>query len=222
MIDDIRKKIEASQPALQIDMGQVIGDMLGDLMTSVQPIEIKIFGDNPEILEHLSEEIAELVEEVDGTEDVNDGIVETGPLVNIIPNYKNLAQYGITPADFQFQLQTALEGVEVGSVFEKEQMTPIRMLYPNSRTLSVEDIKRLQVFTSNKQLIPISSLAEVKANGGMVEIYRENLQMMGVVSARIYDRSLGSIMAEIKEEIADNIHLPAGYHIEYGGAYKEQ
>ena len=222
VIDDIRKKIEASQPALQIDMGQVIGDMLGDLMTSVQPIEIKIFGDNPEILEHLSEEIAELVEEVDGTEDVNDGIIETGPLVNIVPNYKNLAQYGITPADFQFQLQIALEGVEVGNVFEKEQMTPIRMLYPNSRTLSVEDIKRLQVFTSNRQLIPISSLAEVKAHGGMVEIHRENLQMMGVVSARIHERSLGSVMADIKEEIAENIHLPAGYHIEYGGAYKEQ
>jgi Cu/Ag efflux pump CusA len=222
VIDDIRKRIEASQPALQIDMGQVIEDMLGDLMTSVQPIEIKIFGDNPEILEHLSEEIAELVEEIDGAEDVNDGIVETGPLINIIPNYKNLAQYGITPADFQFQLQTALEGVEVGSVFEKEQMTPIRMLYPNSRTLGVEDIKRLQVFTSNRQLIPVSSLAEVKAHGGMVEIYRENLQMMGVVTARIHERSLGSVMADIKEEIAENIHLPAGYHIVYGGAYKEQ
>jgi len=222
VIDDIRKRIEASQPALQIDMGQVIGDMLGDLMTSVQPIEIKIFGNNPEILEHLSEEIAELVEEVEGTEDVNDGIVEAGPSINIVPNYKNLAQYGITPADFQFQLQTALEGVEVGSVFEKEQMTPIRMLYPNSRTLSVEDIKRLQVFTSNRQLIPISSLAEVKAHGGDIEIYRENLQMMGVVTARIHERSLGGVMADIKEEITENIHLPAGYHIEYGGAYKEQ
>jgi Cu/Ag efflux pump CusA len=203
-------------------MGQVIGDMLGDLMTSVQPIEIKIFGDNQEILEHLSEEIAELVEEIHGTEDVNDGIVEAGPLVSIVPNYKNLAQYGITPVDLQFQLQIALEGIEVGDVMEKEQMTPIRMLYPNSRNLSVEDIKRLQVFTSNKQLLPITSLAEVSASSGDAEIRRENLQMMGVVTARIFDRSLGSVMADVKEEIADNIHLPAGYHIEYGGAYKEQ
>ena len=222
VIDDIRKRIEASQPALQIDMGQVIEDMLGDLMTSVQPIEIKIFGDNSEILEHLSEEIAELVEEVVGTEDVNDGIVEAGPQINIVPNYKNLAQYGITPADFQFQLETALEGIEVGDVLEREQMTPIRMLYPNSRTLVVEDIKRMLIFTSNKHLIPISSLAEVVAHGGDIEIHRENLQMMGVVSARIHERSLGSVMADIKKEITDNIHLPVGYHIEYGGAYKEQ
>ena len=222
VIDDIRKKIEATQPALQIDMGQVIEDMLGDLMTSVQPIEIKIFGDNQEILEELSEEIAELIEEVEGTEDVFDGIVIAGPSVNIVPNYVNLAQYGITPTDFQFQLQIALEGVEAGSVLEKEQMTPIRMLYPGSRTLGMEDIKRLQVFTSNKQLIPITSLTEIIAHSGDAQIHRENLQMMGVVTARIHARSLGSVMTDIKNEIEENIHLPSGYHIEYGGAYKEQ
>jgi len=222
VIDDIRKRIEATQPALQIDMGQVIEDMLGDLMTSVQPVEIKIFGDNQEILEELSEEIAELVEEVEGTEDVFDGIVIAGPSINIVPDYKNLAQYGITPADFQFQIQTALEGVEVGSVLEKEQMTPIRMLYPGSRTLGIEDIKRLQVFASNKQLIPITSLCEITAHSGDAQIHRENLQMMGVVTSRIHARSLGSVMADIKDEIKENIHLPQGYHIEYGGAYKEQ
>ena len=222
VIDDIRKRIEATQPALQIDMGQVIGDMLGDLMTSVQPIEIKIYGNNQDILEELSEEIAGLVEEIEGTEDVFDGIVIAGPSINVVPDFKNLAQYGITPADFQFQLQTALEGIEVGSVLEKEQMTPIRMLYPNSRTLGIEDIKRLQVFTSNKRLIPVTSLCEVTAHSGDAEIRRENLQMMGVVTARLHGRSLGSVMADIKNKIKENILLPPGCHIEYGGAYKEQ
>ena len=222
VIDDIRKRIEITQPALQIDMGQVIEDMLGDLMTSVQPVEIKIFGDNQEILEELSEEIAELIEEVEGTEDVFDGVVIAGPSIKITPNYKNLAQYGMTPQDLQFQIQAALEGVEIGEVLEKEQMTPIRMLYPDSRNLSMEDVKRLQVFTSNKQLIPITSLCEVDAHAGDAEIRRENLQMMGVVTSRIHARSLGSVMADIRDEINENIHLPAGYHIEYGGAYKEQ
>ena len=222
VIDDIRKKVEATQPALRVDFGQVIEDMLGDLMTSVQPIEIKIFGDNQKILQELSSEIAELVEEIEGTEDVFDGIVIAGPSINIVPNEQNLAQFGITPADFQFQLQTALEGNVVGSVFEKEQMTPIRMLYPNSRNLSLEDIKRLQVFASNGQLIPITSLADISVSGGDAEIHRENLQMMGVVTARLNERSLGSVMADIREEVEANIHLPAGYHIEYGGAYKEQ
>ena len=222
VIDDIRKKIEATQPALRIDFGQVIGDMLGDLMTSVQPIEIKIFGDNQKILQQFSAVVAGLVEEVDGTADVFDGIVIAGPSINVVPDYKNLAQFGITPADFQYQLQTSLEGNVVGSVFEKEQMTPIRILYPNSRNISLTDIKRLQMFASNHQLIPITSLAEVTANSGDAEIQRENLQMMGAVTARLNNRDLGSVMNDIRKEVETNVHLPQGYHIEYGGAYKEQ
>ncbi|MCL2597672.1 MAG: efflux RND transporter permease subunit [Paludibacter sp.] len=222
VIDDIRLKIESTQPALRIDFGQVIGDMLGDLMTSVQPVEIKVFGDNQKILQQLSSEVAENVENVEGTADVFNGIVIAGPSINIVPNYKELAQYGITPADFQFQLQTSIEGNIVGGVFEKEQMTPIRIVYPNNRNISITDIKRLQLFASNNKLIPITSLAEITLSSGNAEIQRENLQMMGVVSARLNNRDLGSVMADIKKDVESNIQLPQGYHIEYGGAYKEQ
>ena len=83
VIADIRKQVESSQPALRIDFGQVIGDMLGDLMTSVQPIEIKIFGDNQEKLHELSERIADVVSKTEGTADVFNGIVIAGPSVNI-------------------------------------------------------------------------------------------------------------------------------------------
>ncbi|MCL1974301.1 MAG: efflux RND transporter permease subunit [Bacteroidetes bacterium] len=222
VIDDIRKKIEATQPALRIDFGQVIGDMLGDLMTSVQPVEIKIFGDDPRVLRALSTQVAALVAEVDGTEDVFDGIVIAGPSINIVPNYQNLAQFGITPADFQFQLQTSLEGNVVGAVLEREQMTPIRILYPDSRNISMEELKNVQVFASNRQLIPITSLAQITATSGAADIRRENLKMMGVVSARLNDRSLGSVMADVTERINANLHLSPGFTIEYGGAYKEQ
>jgi Cu/Ag efflux pump CusA len=221
-MDDIRKKIESTQTALRVDFGQVVGDMLGDLMTSVQPVEIKIFGDNQKTLQQLSSLIAGKVEKVEGTADVFNGIVIAGPSINVVPNYKNLAQFGITPVDFQYQLQTSLEGNVVGSVFEKEQMTPIRILYPNSRKISLDDIKRLQLFTSNGRLIPITSLAEVTVSGGDAEIQRENLQMMAAVTARLNNRDLGSVMNDIRKEVESNVHLPQGYHIDYGGNYKEQ
>ena len=165
VMDDIREKIESTQPALRVDFGQVIGDMPGDLMTSVQPVEIKIFGDNQKTLQQLSTLIAGIVEKVEGTADVFNGIVIAGPSINVVPNYKNLAQFGITPADFQYQLQASLEGNVVGSVFEKEQMTPIRILYPTGRNSSIDDIKRLRLFTSNGRLIPVTSLAEITVSG---------------------------------------------------------
>jgi multidrug efflux pump subunit AcrB len=85
VISDLRQKIESTQPALRVDFGQVIGDMLGDLMTSTQPIEIKVFGDDQVKLQQLSKQIATAVTNVKGTADVFDGIVIAGPSVNIVP-----------------------------------------------------------------------------------------------------------------------------------------
>lgn len=222
VIDDIRKRIESSQPELRVDFGQVIGDMLGDLMTSVQPIEIKIFGDDQQKLHQYATQVGKLVENIKGTADVFNGITITGPSLTVIPDYDKLAQFGITPANFQFQLQTSLEGNLVGNIFENERVYPVRLIYPNSTKRSLEDIKKLQIASPDGRLKPISELADVELSAGDAEIQRENLQSMGVVSARLENRDLGSTMKEIKSKIPKQIHLPQGYHVEYGGAYAEQ
>jgi CzcA family heavy metal efflux pump len=222
VIEDLRKKIEATQPALRIDFGQVIGDMLGDLMTSVQPIEIKVFGDDQARLQQLSKQVSDIVTAVDGTADVFNGIVIAGPSVSIEPDYARLAQFGLTPAGLQYQLQTALEGNIVGELPEKEQLTNIRMVYPGSRSLSVEGIGRLQIFLPNGQLKPITDLATVSVKAGDAEIQRENLQSMGVITARLEGRDLGGVIKDIRSKIESRVTLPQGYHIEYGGAYADQ
>ncbi|SFD11762.1 heavy metal efflux pump, CzcA family [Chitinophaga sp. CF118] len=222
IIDEIRTSVEASQPALRIDFGQVIGDMLGDLMTSVQPIEVKIFGNDQLKLQALSKQVANVIENVKGTADVFDGIVIAGPSISIKPQAVTLAQYGITPANLQYQLQTALEGNVVGTVFNKQQISSIRLVYPGNRNLSVEDIKRLQISLPNGKLTPITNLASVKVNAGDAEIERENLQSMGVVTGRLDNRDLGSVMRDIQKEVGARITLPIGYHIEYGGTYADQ
>jgi CzcA family heavy metal efflux pump len=222
VIDAIRQKIEATQPALRIDFGQVIGDMLGDLMSSVSPIEVKIFGSNQVEIQKISKKITSLIENVKGTADVFNGIVIAGPSVNITPNYRMLAQYGISPSDLQFQLQTALEGNVIGNILENERVTPIRLIFKNSEKRSIEDIKKLKLFLPNGQSIPITNLVEIKTQKGTAEIERENLQMMGVVTGRLNNRDLGNVMQDIKEKVSNSIHLPIGYYIEYAGAYKDQ
>ena len=222
VIGDIRKKIEATQPALRVDFGQVIGDMLGDLMTSVQPIEIKIFGNDQNKLQQLSKDVNNVVTHVEGTADVFNGIVIAGPSINIEPNSTNLAQFGITPANLQYQLQTALEGNVVGKVYDKDQFSDVRLLYPGSRNLSIVDVNNTQVFLPNGKLKPIKSLATVHLNSGDAEIQRQDLQSMGVVTARLAGRDLGSVIKDIQKEIAAKISLPQGYAIVYGGSYAEQ
>ena len=222
VIDEIRQKIEATQPALRVDFGQVIGDMLGDLMSSVSPIEVKIYGNNQAQLQKLARKVNSIVEKVAGTADVFDGIVLAGPAISIQPNYTKLAQYGITPMDLQFQLQTALEGNLVGTLLENEQTTAIRLRYANSEKRTIDAIKKLQLFLPNGQAIPISSLVSIQLQKGVAEIERENLQMMSVVTGRLNNRDLGSVMQEIKEKVGTEVSLPSGYYIEYAGAYKDQ
>ena len=222
VINDIRLKIQASQPALKVDFGQVIGDMLGDLMSSTQPIEVKIFGNEQAQLKSLSKQVAGLIGKVTGTADVFDGIVIAGPSLNIQPDFALLAQYGITPGDFQFQLQNALQGNIIGNVYDQQQLTPIRMIYPGSKQFGVADVNKLQLFLPGGGVVPIQNLAKVDIKAGDAEIKRENLQSIGVVTARLESRDLGSVMADIQKVIGSSVNLPAGYHIEYGGAYAEQ
>ncbi|MBS1524475.1 MAG: efflux RND transporter permease subunit [Bacteroidetes bacterium] len=222
VISDLRQQIAATQPALRVDFGQVITDMLGDLTTSVQPIEIKVFGDNQQRLQNLSKQIADATSAVKGTADVFDGIVIAGPAVSIDPYYSKLAQYNITPASLQFQLQTSLEGNVIGNMLEREQLSPIRMVYPGNRNLHVEDIKNANIFTPGGKLIPLSELASVELASGQAEINRENLQSMGIVTARLDSGSIGNIIPEIQKSIAQKVSLPQGYSIQYGGDYAKQ
>jgi CzcA family heavy metal efflux pump len=222
VIDEIRAKVEATQPALRIDFGQVIGDMLGDLMSSVSPIEVKVYGNNQVELQKIAKVVSAIVEKVNGTADVFDGIVLAGPAINIQPKYSQLAQYGITPLDLQFQMQTALEGNVIGSVLENEKQTPIRLIYANGQKRSLEDLKQLKIFLPNGQSIPISSLVTISVQKGAAEIERENLQMMSVITGRLDNRDLGSVMQEIQTKVTQEVRLPSGYYVEYAGAYKDQ
>ena len=222
VIDDIRKKIEATQPALQVDFGQVIGDMIGDLMASAQPIEIKVFGTDEEKIHDIARQVASEIGKIKGIEDVKDGIVIAGPSVEIKPDEQKLAQFNLTPAALQYQLQTRLEGNVVGNILEKEQLTDIRMVYPGNRYASVNETRNQFIFLPNGKLKPITELAKVEVKEGSTEIDRENLQSVCIVTARLNERDLGSAMRDIQRQIDKTISLPQGYHIDYGGEYAEQ
>lgn len=221
VIDEIRKKINASLPALTVDFGQVINDMLGDLMSSVQPIEIKIFGSDNEKLKQLSKQIADSVNTVTGVADVFDGIVIAGPVVEIKPKEALLKIYGLNTTDFQSQLETNVSGTIVGAIPEKEQLTNVRMLFPWSNQIPIENLTDMQICTSQGNYLPLSIVADINIRQGAAEIQRENLQTMGVVTARLNNRDLGSVIKDIKHKIK-NITLPPSYQIVYGGSYAEQ
>ena len=220
--DEIRGRIENAVPPLTIDFGQVIGDMLGDLMSSVQPIEIKVFGDDNAKLEDFSKKIAREVEQVKGTADVSDGIIVAGPEILIQPNVPVLAQMGLTPMDFQLQLETQIQGTVVSTMIDKEQLVNIRITYPNTNSNSVADIKNATLLLPGGAIVPLNKVATIEIGKGVAEINRENQKSMGVITARLNNRDLGSTLADIRAKLQQKVSLPPGYHIEYGGEYQQQ
>jgi len=219
--DEIRKKIESTLPALTVDFGQVITDMLGDLMSSVQPIEIKIFGSDHDKLLQLSKQVADSIQTIAGTADVFDGVVVAGPVMKIVPKEGKLKQFGLTPSLLQEQTVTYLDGIVVGTVPEKEQLTNIRMIFPVNNKTPLEAVKQVAICTSAGDYAPLSDFADFTIHSGVSEIQRENLQSMGVVTARLNNRDLGSVMKDI-QKITKSISLPSSYQIVYGGSYAEQ
>ncbi len=220
--NEIRTKIEATGLPLVVDFGQVIGDMLGDLMSSVQPIEIKIFGPDQKEIQLYSKKVANIVSKIKGTADVFDGIVIAGPSIEIIPDLSTLGQYAITPQDFQYQVQTLLEGNVVGNLFDKQQFTPIRILYSNNSNASLNQIENSMIALPSGQLKPLKEFAAVTLAGGSAEINREDLQTLGIVTARLSNSNLGGTIKEIQNKINKELKLPKGYSIVYGGAYADQ
>ncbi len=222
VIEDIRAQVDVKVPGLITDFGQVITDMLGDLTSSVQPIEIKIFGTDHAELQKYSKIVAGIVSSVEGTADVFDGIVIAGSSVDIVPDYSMMARYGLTPADIRNQLQLETEGLESGRVVEGEYLPGIRLAFHDSTDFNMQELRDTRLFTPAGALIPLRRVADIRINPGSAEIERENLQSMGVVSARLSGTDLGTAMKQIQKKISARLSLPQGYYIEYGGDYKQQ
>ena len=219
--DEIRNKYESKLPAFQVDFGQIIEDMIGDLISSRQPIEIKIFGDDQNTLENIADQIADIVDRIRGTADVFNGITIAGPSIIFNPKNEALAQYDLTPNDLQFQMNSKIKGEVVGDILGQNQLFNIRM-FDGKLYNTMDDLKHGFIFLNNGIAKPVSEFEKIKIEKGVAEIDRENLMQMFDVTARLNNRDLGSTLKDIQKSIQQKIKLPTGYEIVYGGSYAEQ
>jgi Cu/Ag efflux pump CusA len=115
-----------------------------------------------------------------------------------------------------------MEGNIVGTIPENEQLTGISIIYPNSTKNSLSNVKEQKIFLPDGKLKSLASLASFNVKNGIAEINRENLKSVSIVSARLNNRDLGSVMKDVKKTIGEKVFMPQGYHVEYGGAYADQ
>lgn len=243
VIDQLRNKIEAKVPVLNIGFGQRIADLLGDLMSTAAPIEVKIFGDNQQRLEQLAEQAGKSLAKVEGVEDIQDGLINAGPSLVFTPNQKKLLENNLTLTDFQEQLstiiggvslgvnsvnvnvspqQSALGGLQVGEIQEGEQMIKILMRYNKFLDNNIDDVMKQPLFLKDGTIKPLELFCTYKIIPGEIELKREDLKSNIVLEARLNGKELGTAISEIQQQIKADIQLPQGYSISYGGQYSEQ
>ena len=222
IISELRQKVSAQEPALTIEFGQRIADLLGDLIGRPEPIEIKIFGDDRAELESLAVKVQGLLEKIRGIADLKNGIIVEGPSISIIPDEARLAQFHISAADLQSQLKAYNEGVKVGEVQDGEQMLRILLRFTDFRENYLDKILEQPVFSPDGSFRPLKYFARAELSKGFPDVTREDLKSNIVVTARLENRDLGSAVKEIQSSLAKNLITPPGYYIVYGGTYAQQ
>lgn len=244
VISDLRRELSAAVPLMTIDFGQRISDLLGDLMSTPKPIEVKIFGDDYNVLQQLAGNAEKIMESVPGIVDIDNGLVPAGASLVFIPDQNKLSLFGITLTDFQQQLtahtggiplcqpanviepnpaQAAMTGgLQIGSVQDGEQMRRILLRFTDFEDNSPEQLKQQPVFLPDGSTRPLGFFCEIRVVPGEIEQRREDLKSNITLTARLENRDLGSTVADLQKALDTELAMPSGYSISYGGAYSEQ
>ena len=221
---DVRADIKRQEPALDIDLIQVLQDMIGDLTSAPQPIEIKLFSQDPKLLEEWAPKVGDAIGKIPGVVDLLNGIDNTisGPAVTFQVDPSVAARAGFTAEEVALDASAILEGEPAPTpVVANERAYTLRVRFPAANRASLEAMRNTLLVSSTGHTATLGALSTVVENPGQTEIRRENLQRDVAVTARLEGRSLGSGMADVQKVVAE-MHLPSSIRVVYGGTYAEQ
>jgi CzcA family heavy metal efflux pump len=221
VISELRKRLNAALPNINWEFPGILSDLIGDLMWSPKPIEVKIFSTDVNFLKAKAPEIEEKLKKVKGVVDTFDGLVYTGSALSLRVKPVEARRYGLTTADITSYVETAMLGQTASSVLQGDRVINIRVKVEPENLKTIEKLASLPIKTPTGEIIQLSQVVDFKEEAGQMEIRRENLRQDVAVTARLEGRDLGSAMAEIKKILSEDKSIPPGV-IEFGGLYQQQ
>jgi multidrug efflux pump subunit AcrB len=219
---DLRGQIESSEPALEVEFAHILADLIGDLTSSPEPIEVKLFSEDAKALDAKADEVETAIKKIPGIVDTFNGVVVSGPAVTFKVDPDLAAKFGVTPADVAAAVTTAMSGDTSSSILQQGRLVNVRVIFPPQVRTSLDALSALQVRSSSGALFRLDQVATIAYDKGQTEIDREGLRQFVAVTARLEGTDLGTAVSQIKAQLAKNVKLPAGMTVEYGGLYQEQ
>ena len=221
-LDDVRHKL-ATLAGANIEIGQPISHRIDAMLSGTQAsIAIKLFGDDLNKMYAIGNQIKESIQSVEGIADLNVEQQVERPELKIVPKREMLARYGITLPQFNEMLSVCMAGEAVSQVYEDGKAFNLVVRAGESHRSTMERLQDLMLDTPQGQAVPLADLADVVSATGPNTINRENVKRKIVISANTSGRDLRSVVNDIQDRIAREIHLPEGYHIEYGGQFENE
>ncbi len=224
--DEIKEQIRqvlAEFPGIAFGFTQPIEMRVSEMLTGVRgDLAIKIFGDDGKELNRLATEIVSVVNNVEGAEDVITTQTEGAQYYQVAINRLAAGRVGLTIEDIMPQLRLLIEGSDVGTIYQGARRTPLIVKGGDNLRLSPVAFSNIRLTTANGDKIPLSLIASLERVNGPVSIKRETGQRMSVVVANVAGRDLVSFVDEAKQRVAENVSLPTGYSLSWGGQFENQ
>ena len=221
---DVRARILKSEPALDIVFIQVLQDMIGDLSNSPEPIQIKLFSSDTQLLNQLGPRVQAAIQKIPGVVDTQNGVDNTisGPATNFQVDPVLAARLGFTPAEVANDATAILDGLPTAHpMIVNGRPYTIRVRLPDDARASLDSIQNTVFNSSAGHTASLGSLADVAQLPPQNEILRENLQQLITVTGRLEGSDLGSAMQQVQTTV-QALHIPSSVRVEYGGTYQEQ
>ncbi|MGD1091204.1 MAG: efflux RND transporter permease subunit [Bryobacteraceae bacterium] len=225
VISDVRAKVTKTYPQLDVEFIQVLQDMIGDLTSSPEPMEIKLFSPDPALLKQWGPKIADKLKKVKGVVDLKDGIENTvsGSAIMINVDPVVAARSGFTPQEIELDTSAMLQGEPATTpVVVNDHAYTIRVRFPAEVRETVDQVRNTMITSSSTgKTATLGALANFQDEAGQTEIIRENLERQIAVTGRFEGMSLGQGMALVQKVVTD-MNVPPSIRVVYGGTYEEQ
>jgi cobalt-zinc-cadmium resistance protein CzcA len=222
LVDSLRTEMNKI-PGINLNFTQPIQNSFDELISGIKSqLAIKVYGPDTNKLQSIAEEIHHKIEKIKGLTDLSVEQSFGQPQVQVIADRKACARHGVSVDNLLEMVEYAIGGENIGEVFFNNRKFSINLRYLEKFRNDPESIGNMLISTNNNSLIQLRQIAEIKKVIGPIQINRENNQRRWVVQGNIKDRDIGSTLIDIKKVISENITLPVGYSIEYGGQFENQ
>ncbi|MFQ5732431.1 MAG: efflux RND transporter permease subunit [Planctomycetaceae bacterium] len=222
VIEELRAKVNAAEPALKFEFPGVLSDLIGDLTWSPNPVEIKIFSNDTELLKTKAAEIAGAIETIPGVVDVNNGLIVAGPTMRLRTDVAQLSRTGLTPRTLGTEIQATMIGTVSSYVLQGDRTYNVRVLAKPAAHKRQRSLATLPLRSATGAALTVEDAAKIEHEPGILEMHREDLRQLVAVSARFERIDLGHGIAAIKSKLAQSVELPPDVRVEFGGLYQQQ